>query len=259
MPIEVSYDSAESAPEEIRAHLKKNEAGKFVGTVVPAAKLDEFRDTNIAVRKENETLKQFRERVAPIIGDDIEKFNTDFSSLQELRKKFENKELVENSSFEEALAKRTEEMKRDSTHQIATLTDLHKKAEAEKGTLQGRINTMIVDRYVGDAALHKDSGAYPEALNDILVHARDIFKVDKDGNVIPVDKDGAKLYGVDGTSLLTPKEWLGKLRTERPYFFRNSNGGGATGSQDARTFGVGSIENMSQEDYEKARKDGRIK
>ncbi len=261
MPIELTYDSAESAPEEIRSHLKKDEAtGKFKASAVPAAKLDEFRDNNIRIRQENEKLVGFRDKLAPLVGEDLEGFIGSYKELQGLKSKIDNKELVENSSFEEALSKRTEEMKRENKHQIETLTQKANTTEAALNELRARHNSLLVDRHVTNAVTDPANGALPEALSDILNHARSVFRVNDKGEIVPVDGDGNKLYGADGSSALTPKEWLAKLRSEKPYFFKNSSGGGAAGSGvDARTVNGIDIERMTQSEYEAARKAGKIR
>lgn len=260
MPIELTYDSPESAPEEIRSHLKKDEtSGKFRATAVPAAKLDEFRENNIKIRQENEKLASFREKLAPLVGEDPDAFLGTFKELQGLKSKFENKELVENSSFEEALSKRTEEMKRDNKNQIDALTAKANTTEAALNELRNRHNSLLVDRHVTNAVTDPANGALPEALSDILNHARNVFRVNDKGEIVPVDGEGNKLYGADGQAALTPKEWLAKLRSEKPYFFKNSSGGGAAGSGvDARTVNGVDIERMSQAEYEAARKAGKI-
>lgn len=260
MAIEVFYESAEAAPEEIRPFVKKDDTtGKFRASVVPSAKLDEFRDTNIAVRKENEALSKFRSSLLPLVGEDLTKFTEEFAKLQEIKKKVDNKEMVENSSFEEALKKRTEEMQRQYNDQIKKLGEdatLSKKGLEE---VKSKYHSVLVDRHVTSAVIDPKNGALQEALPDLLSHARNVFKVDEKGDIVPVDADGNKLYGADGSSVLTPAEWLGQLRQSKPYFFKSSAGGGASGSQDARQFSTMNIENMSQAEYEKARKEGRLR
>lgn len=260
MPIELIYDSAESAPEEIRSHLKKDEtSGKFKATAVPVAKLDEFRENNIKIRQENEKLVGFRDKLAPLVGEDTDAFVENFKSLQVLKQKIDNKELIENSSFEEALAKRTEEMKRENKNQFDALSQRANTTEAAYNELKTRHNSLLVDRHLTNAVTDPANGALPEALSDILNHARGVFRVNDKGEIVPVDGDGNKMYGADGVSALTPKEWLSKLRAEKPYFFKNSSGGGASGSGvDARTVNGIDIERMTQAEYEAARKAGKI-
>lgn len=260
MAIEMTYDNAESAPEEVRSFLKKDDTtGKFKISLVPSAKLEEFRNTNIAVKKANEELVAFQEKLKPFVGDNVEAFSQNLASLQELKKKFDNKEMIENSSFEDALKKRVEEMQRQYKDQIEKVSANEQNAKKSLEDITSRYHSSLVERHVTNAVINPRSGALQEALSDILTHARSVFKVNDKGEIIPVDDQGNRLYGADGASLLTPDEWLGKLRQEKPYFFKGSSGGGASGTVDARMFNSTSIENMTQAEYEKARKEGRIR
>lgn len=260
MAIEMTYDTAEAAPEEVRTFLKKDETtGKFKINLVPSAKLEEFRNTNIAVKRANEELVAFQERVKPIIGDNPDAFMQNYSALQELKKKFDNKEMIENSSFEDALKKRIEEMQRQYKDQIEKVSANEQNAKKSLEEVTSRYHSSLIERHVTTAVINPRSGALQEALPDILSHARSVFKVNDKGEIIPVDSEGNRLYGADGSSLLTPDEWLGQLRQTKPYFFKGSSGGGAMGTSDARLFNSTSIDNMTQAEYEKARKEGRIR
>jgi hypothetical protein len=37
------------------------------------------------------------------------------------------------------------------------------------------------------------------------------------------------MYGADGSTPMTPMEWLAKLREEKPFLFKQSEGGGSGG------------------------------
>jgi hypothetical protein len=46
------------------------------------------------------------------------------------------------------------------------------------------------------------------------------------------------MYGQDGVSAMSPKEWMSMLRDEAPYFFKGSNGGSATGADGKQIHGM---------------------
>lgn len=76
--------------------------------------------------------------------------------------------------------------------------------------------------------MQSDSGVEPKAISDITMSALGIFRCDDHGRIIPYEGD-APIYGADGTTPMTPREWIGRLKEEKPYFFKASNGGGAGG------------------------------
>lgn len=248
MAFEVVFDSVETAPEEVRSALKKREDGKFSANVVPNSKLDEFRDTNITIRKQNDELMKFKETLTPIVGESVDEFIRNYSTLTETKKKVDNKELVENSSFESALQKRTEEMNRNYKDQIEKLQTATQSSTSALAEVTQKYHSVLVDRHVTNAVMDPKNGALPEALADIVSHARSVFKVDDKGEIIPTDTEGNKLYGSDGSRLLTPDEWLGKLRQSKPYLFKASSGGGAQGS-GSKNFKDADVDNMSMDEY----------
>lgn len=258
MAFEVVFDSVETAPEEVRSSLKKREDGKFSANVVSNAKLDEFRETNITIRKQNDELMKFKETLTPIVGESVDEFLRNYTSLTDTKKKVDNKELVENSSFESALQKRTEEMHRNYKDQIEKLQEATKNSSAGLADITQKYHSVLVDRHVTNAVMDPKNGALPEALSDIVAHARSVFKVDDKGDIIPTDSDGNKLYGSDGSRLLTPDEWLGKLRQSKPYLFKASNGGGAQGS-GGKNFKDADVDNMTMDEYMAWRKNRGFK
>jgi hypothetical protein len=93
--------------------------------------------------------------------------------------------------------------------------------------------------------MSKDSGANPEALPDILSRASRTFTVTEKGQVVAMDGD-AVLYGADGATPMSPREWLGKVIEEAPYLSKSSAGGGAAGNRGDEKFG-----GMSADEFNK--------
>jgi len=71
--------------------------------------------------------------------------------------------------------------------------------------------------------------ANPAALPDILSRAASTFVVQPDGSIIPKRGDTV-VYGADGVTPMTVKEWLTKLVQEAAYLGKPSTGGGANGT-----------------------------
>jgi hypothetical protein len=68
-----------------------------------------------------------------------------------------------------------------------------------------------------------------------------VWRAQDDGRVLAYQGD-LQLYGADGGSPLTPKEWIGKLKEEAPHFFKGTTGGGAGGGEQRGPLGKTSQE-----------------
>ena len=73
-----------------------------------------------------------------------------------------------------------------------------------------------------------------------------MFIVEQDGTITP-KKNGQTLWGEDGSTPMTMKEWINlSLRKDAPHYFKKSAGGGAQGGADAKNFG-----GMTEEEFNK--------
>lgn len=261
MPI-INFDSLDAVPEELREHAKPDEAsGKIQINVVPQVKLTEFRERNISLTKENDELKAYKTTVSTVVGEDISQFNKELESLRQVSKRVQDKELVDTTSLEEAVAKRTTEMRTGYEDQIKNQAKETKAWQSKAEELDNKFRRSVVDRAITDAVLDPKSGARPDALADILQRAYPTFRVTDDNKLIPYQGDAIQ-YGTDGTSPMTPLEWMTKLKEQAPYFFKGSSGGGAGSSGGGLNangkFSPEQIKAMSYDEYVKARKDGKI-
>ena len=257
---EIVFESLDKVPEGLREHAKEEE-GKVKVNVVPKNKLDEFRETNIKLAQERDSLKSAFDPYKEIVGDDIKKFQSSLKELQTIQKRVKDGELVANTSLEEAIAARTKELKADLEGKIASLST-DREAWKQKATkIEEKHKRSIVDRHITSAVLSKDSGARPDALSDILERAYKVFKVDDEKEtVIPMEGEQV-VYGADGASPMSPLEWLKKMKETSPYFFQSSGGGGAGGGPGAPGPAGYTQEQISKMDlptYQKLRKEGKI-
>jgi hypothetical protein len=65
-----------------------------------------------------------------------------------------------------------------------------------------------------------------------LPKALQTFRVEGDGTVVPKTSDGTVIYGSDGVTPMSMKEWLAKERSENEFLFQGAKGGGASGNTD---------------------------
>lgn len=228
------YDTLDGCPTDLREFAKpvEGQEGKVQVSVVPKKAIDEFRDNNIRLTKECDTLTQERDALKAVVGDDdLETFKNSLDALRQTAQRVKDGELKESRGIEEALAKRTEELRKDYD---ARLQSEGKEKAAWRQRFEGLDTSFKRERVISaikDAAMEPDSGVQPKAMGDITMNALNVFKCDDHGRIIPYEGD-APIYGQDGTSPMTPREWLSRLKEEKDYLFKPSNGGGAGGNGD---------------------------
>lgn len=246
--LEAVIEKLEEVPEELRSYYTEAEDGKFriqVNGLVPKSTLAEFRNTNTELMKQ---LASVEEQITlwKVLGEDPTEINKELKELRALRTRVEDKDLIDRRGFDEALNKRTAEMKASTDNQIRTLTEELQRITSERDTAVARYQQSMVNRELTDAALA--AGVLPPAIPDVLSRAREHGWILNDkGRVVQRDNDGGTQYviGADGASPLTPREWLnGYVRDTAPHFFAALSGGGSFGS----TSTTGTMENP----YEKA-------
>ena len=230
-------ETIDELPETLRPFYAEGEDGKYrlqVDGLVGKEKLAEFRNTNTELMKQ---LTQVEEAVTAYrtLGDEPAKLAEELKDLRALRQRVDDRDLIDKKGFEEALNKRTAEMKASADNQIRTLTEALKKAEVERDTAVTRHQRSVIDRDLTDAALA--AGVRPTAIPDLLFRAERAGWILTDKNkVVLRDDEGGTQYviGADGASPLTPKEWInGHVRDTAPHFFDMPTGGGALGSNGA--------------------------
>lgn len=226
----ITYKSIDEVPEDFRGEAKEVEGGEGKVTVKLdlTSKVDEFRTRNVDLSQERDVLKTRTAELVSIIGEDSEGFSKDLGELRIVAQRVADGELTESTAIDEELARRTSDMQKtydgllkDKSREASTLQEM-------LNNKQGELNKNIVDRAISDAALNDRSGARADALQDILARGNSIFK-HEDGKVVAKNGD-ATIYGTNGADPLTPYEWItGDLKTQAPYLFKDSSGGGAYG------------------------------
>lgn len=243
----VTFDSLDAVPEGLK-DIAKDEGGKFVVDVVGAAKLAEFRDNNIKIAQERDALKAYRDRLAPVVGDDIDGFVTSLQEMSGIVTQVKDGKLKGTEAIEAEVNNRVASMKTGFETQLAEANQRLNQAVQVAGAADQRYRRSIVDQAITAAVIDEQSGALPTALPDILARAYNVFQVTDDGKVVAKDGD-AIIYGADGASPMTPTEWVtGRLRESASHFFKNSNGGGAAGGGNAGDARYGG---MSETDFRK--------
>lgn len=203
-------DSLDSVNEQYRGLYTKNEeTGKFqlqVEGAVPRAKLDEFRNNNITLTNEKQSLQ-----------DKLDKFkDIDPSKWEEYKTKAEA--FKGDGDIDKIVAQRLEAA---TAQHRQTVEDLSTKLS----TATNDLHKNLIGTEVKSAAMR--AGAIPAALDDIARRAEGTFAVVNGKPVI--QKDGQVVYGADGVSPMSAFEWAKNLAKDAPYYFAENQGGGGKG------------------------------
>lgn len=255
---EIAYESVDSVPEAFRETAAQKD-GKFVIDVVPKADLNQFRERNIALSQERDSFQTNLHNLYTTLGMDPEAqdvFLENFQNLKKIKQQVDDGKLVADTTLDEAITTRTAEMQRQHQQQVDAQRKAIAERESEIGQLKQALNKAAVDREVITAINNEKSGALPSATNHILREAYDVFRPMDGGRLVPYDAEGKIMYGADGSTPMTPLEWLTtKLREASPFFFKGSVGGGANGGGErGGTLTPAEFANMSpQEKMNRAR------
>lgn len=228
---DIFYDSQESIPEGLREHAVKGDDGKFKVAVAPAAKVTEFRDNNVALLQERDSLKAALEGYTSVVGDDLDGFKTNLAELREVHQQVKDGTLKGSTAIQAEVDTRVKSVREGFETQLQEAANKVKEASARGDKFEGLFKQSVRDQAITNAVVAQDSGANPQALPDLLARAATIFSVNDDGKLIP-KKGETVIYGSDGATPMTPTEWLAKELETSPYLRKPSAGGGATGGTD---------------------------
>ena len=184
------------------------------------ARINEFRGNNIALQKQ---LKDATEHAEQFKNIDPAKYDEAVKTLQKLQEK----QLLEAGQVDQVLEQRTQTMRADYEGRIKALTskveDYQQQATTYKGSLDRIAVESVITKAVTDIA-----PPIRGALEDIKLRAKDIWKVQPNGGLVPMEGDNI-LYGKAGTAPMTPEEWVMGLTQTAPYLFEPNQGGGSQG------------------------------
>lgn len=208
MGLKFQVETLEGLAPEVAA-LYSEVDGKFfldVEGVVPKAKLDEFRNTNVELMKKLEALKD----VDPA---EYKKMKAEFEKLKKLS---DNKPDVDS-----VVAERVAAMREELGTQLTELTNTNT-------TLKTQLGALLIDSAVKDAAVKH--GALGVAMDDLLLRARNSFQVE-DGVAVMKDSKGHVVYDKDGTTPMSVDSWIKGLKKSAVHLFVMPAGGGGQGGR----------------------------
>ncbi|HWI57864.1 MAG TPA: hypothetical protein VNZ22_11605 [Bacillota bacterium] len=215
MALKFRYTKKEEIPTE-HAGLYAEREGAWVLEVegaVDKSRLDEFRQTNIALLKERDELKH---RFAGIDPEQVKALEAEKQKL-ELQAHGHKPEEVER-----LIGERVKSARAEAEKQLAAIA-------AERDGLNARLINIQIDQGIMSAATRR--GLRATALPDITARARQVFRL-VDGLPRVLEADGKTVRtGKDGVSPMDLEEWIETQVTEAPHLFESQAGsGGTTGS-----------------------------
>ena len=250
MPI-LTFESKDKVPADF-SEIAKEVDGKWTINVVAKAKLDEFRENNVALAEERDGLKTTIGAYKKVVGEDLEEFTNGLAELKTTAQNVTDGKLKSTKDIDAAvearLVERVGAMKTEHEAQMSELLGKNKDLTSAVMAGEAKYNKTVVSKFITDAVIDGESGVTPQALPDILTRANEIFKVNEDGDVVAMKSDGKTIiYGSDGTTPMTGKEWVQGLEKTAPHFFASNTGGNANGGDTKGKFPNG----MSQEEFNK--------
>lgn len=151
-----------------------------------------------------------------------------FSHLVEYYNSSEDAKLISEGKLDEVVSKRTERIKAENDAKLSTLQkQLDELVSAKDETLK-KYKQAIIDNKIRDAAIK--AGVLPNAIEDVLYRARQIFSLGEDDKLEARNSDGTLIKYKAG--LLGPNEFLEELKNKAEHYWPQSTGAGARGSAE---------------------------
>ncbi len=214
MALKFKFKSREEIPTEHQSFYVERDGAWLLDAegVVDKSKFDEFRNTNVALLKERDELKQRFDGIDP---DEVKKLADEKRAL-ELKAQGHKPEEIE-----KIVEGRIKTLRGELEKQVTGLT-------SERDQLNSRLTAIQIDQGVLTVATKR--GLRPTAIPDITSRARMIFKL-VNGAPRAFEADGQTVrYGKDGVTPMTLEEWVDSQVADAPHLFESNSGGGAAGN-----------------------------
>ena len=153
----------------------------------------------------------------------------DPEAVRTIMSRLENDEeakLLAEGKTDAVIERRTERLKADHQKQLEKLQQAIAERDQKLEGTTGQVKRLMVEGNLRQAAA--ELGLVPSAIEDALVRALNVFRVDDEGKLI-AEENGSTAYGKDGKNPLTPAEWLETMKDKAPHWFPAPSGGGAGG------------------------------
>lgn len=218
--------------------MDENELKAQIDAAVEAA-VEGLKNTNRELKGEKTALAKKLEEIQGQLDkfgglDLLKEFGSadDLKSLADMRKRLsadETGKLLAEGRYDEWFDNRTAAMRKDHDNQLRQMQEQMAEMKQRAEKWETAHHDKVLETDVASAVM--ETGVEPSALVDVQLRAKTAFKFDAEkGRMVLRDAEGGVVYGKDGKSPLTIKEWLeGQKETSR-HWWPPSKGGGANGS-----------------------------
>lgn len=175
--------------------------------------------------------------------DQLKQFEgVDLAKIKELTDRLDQDEdlkLINEGKKHEVIDKHTQRMR--AAHEEAL------KAEREKTAAEAARADKYRGAVLDSQILAVTQGLHKGAVEDALLHARNIFTLDANGKAVQMDNDSVVL-GKDGKTPFSPAEWIEVQKELKPHWFpAGTSGGGSGGTREA---GGGTGKTITRADFD---------
>ena len=178
-----------------------------------------FKAKNGELLNEVKTLKAASKQWEGLNPDEV-------NNMMSVFKNNEEAQLIKEGKFEDVIAKRMDKVTTEHNTALTALTEERDGLSESAGKYKALYENKFIDDAMKDLAA--STNARPEALKNISRDARDMFKVDEDGELVALDKDGNLVKTAKG-DLMTPERFIEELKVSNPYYWPDSVSGGHGG------------------------------
>lgn len=208
----IDADAFDNLPEGIKEHYTQD-GENYVLQTDSNDKIDEFRNNNRTLYRENEELKKRQAEFEKQLAE----------SQKEVQQRTE-KELLNEGKIDELLDKRTEAMRQSYEEKINQLAQQYQSAEQT-------LDIHIIENQIRDAAI-KAHARNDRAVDHIIRAIKPQLK--REGtSAVRVDGQGNAVMGSDGKTPQGIPDLVEELRASDSFLFAESTGSGANGGQNA--------------------------
>jgi hypothetical protein len=229
MALKFKYKTKEEVPADQAGFYTEREGAWLldVDGAADKAKLEEFRNSNVALVKERDELRQRFEGIDP----------NEVRKLADEKRKLEEAAQIKAGEADKVIEGRLKAARSDWDKQFSAVT-------AERDALNSRLTAIQIDQAVVSEATKR--GLRASAMPDITARARGAFKL-VNGFPTAFEADGqSPKMGKDGVTPMSLAEWVDLLVSDAPHLFEPSAGSGAAGSASG-----GSINRSVKNPYRK--------
>lgn len=230
MAIKFEVESLEGLDDGIKGLYKEVE-GKYqldVEGAAPKQKLNEFRENNVNLLKELDTVKS---KLNKLDGFDIDAFNNFVKNQQDTKEQ----QLIKAGKIDELVEHRSEAMKNKYENDLKSLND-------KFSLVSNKLQSTLIDGELAKVAA--SIGVKPTAIDDVLLRGKQLFTLTEDGNVVAKVGDQVRFNSENKPYNIS--DFMGELSKSAPHLFAESSGGGQNNLKANN--GIDNVKTVSRQD-----------